>query len=179
MLSQNPLKLPSTSNRGNKMTNENNKTKYNYSYTENDYKTPPNLWQKALDKLKIEKFELDTCCSDENIPANKFYKNGICDGLNSPWFNYSWCNPPFNECKKWIEKAYKENEKSNIAIAMLIPVRTETKYWHDYILNNPKVEIEFLRKGYKFLDKNNSEMGIFKNALALVYFLKKRRLEKI
>ena len=53
---------------------------------------------------------------------------------------------------------------------MLIPVRTETKYWHDYILNNPRVTIEWLRKGYKFLNKDNEEMGVFKNALALVYF---------
>lgn len=54
---------------------------------------------------------------------------------------------------------------------MLIPVRTETKYWHDFILNNPAIHLEWLRKGYKFLDKNNNEMGVFKNALALVYFL--------
>ena len=53
---------------------------------------------------------------------------------------------------------------------MLIPVRTETKYWHDYILFNNDVTIEWLRKGYKFLNRDNEEMGVFKNALALVYF---------
>lgn len=53
---------------------------------------------------------------------------------------------------------------------MLIPARTETAYFHKYILNQPNVEIEFLKKGYKFLNSNNEEMGIFKNALALVYF---------
>lgn len=145
-------------------------SKYNYDYIENDYKTPPELYQKALKKFMLNQFTLDTCCTDENIPALDYYKKGKADGLTERWFNFSWCNPPFNECKKWIEKAYKENQERDIEIAMLIPARTETKYWHDYILHNPKVEIEFLRKGYRFLDKDNKEMGVFKNALALVYF---------
>lgn len=72
--------------------------------------------------------------------------------------------------QKWIEKAFKEQQEGNTT-CMLIPVRTETKYWHDFILNNPAIHLEWLRKGYKFLDKNNNEMGVFKNALALVYFL--------
>lgn len=54
---------------------------------------------------------------------------------------------------------------------MLIPVRSETRYWHDYILYNTNVYIDWLRKGYKFLDADGNELGIFKNALALVYFL--------
>ncbi len=144
--------------------------KYNYQYTENDYKTPPELYQMALDKFKRKDFLLDTCCSEKNIPADIYYINGKQDGLKEPWHDYSWCNPPFNECKKWIEKAYNENKGTGINICMLLPVRTETKYWHDYILHNPNVEIVWLRKGYKFLDKNNQEMGVFKNALALVFF---------
>ena len=143
--------------------------KYNYDYTLNDYKTPPELYEKALKAWNITSFALDTCCSEENIPALSYYKNGEKDGLKEPWFSYSWCNPPFNECKKWIEKAYNENLRG-CTIVMLLPVRTETKYWHDYILHNPNVHILWLRKGYKFLDKNNKELGVFKNALALVFF---------
>ena len=143
--------------------------KYNFDFKENNYKTPPVLYQKALDRWRIDKFSLDTCCSDNNIPARWYCVHGTLDGLLANWSNYSWCNPPYNECKKWIEKAYKENLKG-YKVALLIPVRTETKYWHDYILNNPRVTIEWLRKGYKFLNKDNEEMGVFKNALALVYF---------
>ena len=157
--------------------------KYNYQYIENDYKTPPELYNMALARFKIKKFDLDACCSDFNIPAHGYYtRDGLYtlgykitnnDGLTGSWFYFNWCNPPFNECKKWIEKAYNENAKG-CNIAMLLPVRTETKYWHDYILHNPNVEIVWLRKGYKFLDKNNQEMGVFKNALALVFFKSKK-----
>lgn len=146
-------------------------SKYNFEYKENDYKTTPELYKMALDKLDINVFSLDTCCSDKHIPALEHYMHPDSNGLLEPWHDNCWCNPPFNNCKQWIEKAYKENKQFHINIAMLLPVRTETKYWHDYILYNPNVEIQWLRKGYKFLNNENEEMGVFKNALALVYFL--------
>lgn len=144
-------------------------SKYNFEWAENDYKTPPILYEMALEHWGIDKFDLDVCCTDENIPAKNYCKNGINDGLVADWQKYNWCNPPFNECKKWIQKAYNERMKGK-ATAMLIPVRTETAYWHEYILFNPCVHIEWLRKGYKFLNRDNEEMGVFKNALAIVYF---------
>ena len=143
--------------------------KYNFDWNANDYKTPPILYEKALEKFGIDRFDIDTCCTVENIPATEYCKNGQTDGLSIDWRAFSWCNPPFNECRKWIAKAYQEQQKGN-NVAMLIPVRTETAYWHDYILNNDNVQIEWLRKGYKFFDKDNKEMGVFKNALAIVYF---------
>lgn len=147
--------------------------KYSYNFNENDYKTPPELYQAALTALDIEKFTLDACCSDEHIPALNYYKNGVNDGLKGPWMQFTWCNPPFNECKKWIEKAVFECKNFKNTIVMLLPVRTETAYWHEYILKPAPFydcHIDFLRKGHKFLNKDNEEMGIFKNALALVYF---------
>lgn len=147
--------------------------KYNYSSNSNDYKTPPVLYKKALDKFGINKFSCDVCCSDENIPAVNYCKQHETDGLKEEWaykyWFYCWCNPPFKYCIKWVKKAFEESRKG-INVAMLIPARTETAYFHKYILNQPNVEIEFLRKGYKFLNSNNEEMGIFKNALCLVYF---------
>lgn len=148
-------------------------SKYNFEYNENDYKTPPVLYQMALDYYQIKKFSLDTCCTDENIPAMFYYKKGKQDGLKEDWLYHNWCNPPFNECAKWIKKAYEEQQKGH-KTAMLIPVRTETKYWHDHILTNPKIDLNkhviWLRKGYKFLNRDNEEMGVFKNALCIVFF---------
>ena len=57
---------------------------------------------------------------------------------------------------------------------MLLPVRTETKYWHDYILWDERVKIYWLKKGYQFINPDNNEpCGVFKNALALVIFSSK------
>ena len=146
--------------------------KYNYTRSKNDYMTPVELLNRALNTKQKELFDLDVCCSRENVPAIHYYKYGEKDGLKEPWKKLNWCNPPFDECAKWIKKAYLEQQEGKETV-MLIPVRSETRYWHDYILYNPKVKIEWLRKGYSFINpETNQPMGIFKNALALVYFNK-------
>jgi hypothetical protein len=146
-------------------------SKYNFDQKRNDYETPPELLYKGLKMARIYTgFECDVCCSEENIPAYHYFLEGKTDGLTVNWHGFNWCNPPFNKCKKWIKKAYEEQQKGNRTV-MLLPVRTETKYWHDYILYNPKIEIQWLRKGYCFINPDTKEpMGVFKNALALVYF---------
>lgn len=151
--------------------------KYHYEMKDNTYLTPPALIERGLQILsiekglgKVDKFDLDVCCSNENMPALDYYKYGEKDGLKENWKKYNWCNPPYNECKKWVQKAYNEQLKGNTTI-MLIPARTETAYYHDYILHNPNVEITWLRKGYRFLNsETGKEMGIFKNALAIILF---------
>ena len=148
--------------------------KYNFEQKRNDYETPPELVKLALDWIGAEKFDLDTCCSRNNIPAKKYFINGFADGLTWDWEKLNWCNPPYNECEKWVKKAYHEQQKGNYTV-MLIPVRTETKYWQDYIINNYRIcldsDVQFLRKGWGFIDPETKEnLGVFKNALALVFF---------
>lgn len=150
-------------------------SKYNYEQKRNDYLSPPELVKMVLDDFNRKEFDLDVCCSMGNIPAKKYYIEGLQDGLTLDWDLLNWCNPPYNECEKWVKKAYNEAEKHHTTV-MLLPARTETKYWHDYILfhgfaQNPKVSVLFLKKGYRFLDPETREpMGVFKNALALVTF---------
>ena len=146
-------------------------SKYNFGQKRNDYETPPKLVLTALEMACAKEFDLDVCCSRKNIPAKKHYICGESDGLRNDWENLNWCNPPFDECQKWIKRAYEEQQKGNQTV-MLLPVRTETKYWHDYILFNPNVEIHWLRKGYGFINPDTGETcGVFKNALALVFFM--------
>lgn len=144
--------------------------KYNYEKNRSDYLSPPELVKMALEDFNRDCFDCDVCCSKENIPAIHHYIDGKINGLKEFWYKFNWCNPPFDTCAKWIKKAYEEQQIGKTTV-MLIPVRTETKYWHDYILFNPDVKIKWLRKGYRFLDPETKKpMGVFKNALALVYF---------
>lgn len=148
-------------------------SKYNFEQKRNDYETPPELVQMALNIMGFPRFDCDVCCSRKNIPAEHHFINGEIDGLTTLWYLMNWCNPPFDQCQKWIKKAYEE-QQTGCETIMLLPVRTETKYWHDYILFNPGVKIHWLRKGYGFINPDTGEScGVFKNALALVYFTSK------
>lgn len=158
--------------------------KYNFNFEKNDYLTPPELIKKLLKEIGTDKFDLDVCCSKDNIPALHHIYNGINDGLLCDWQKLNWLNPPFDTCDKWIKKAWQEQQKGNTTYSIL-PARTETKYWHDYILDKPNVEVRFLRKGLCFYDpqtdkpvqmkvtnpktgEKKSVDGVFKNPLAIV-----------
>lgn len=154
--------------------------KYNFNQDRSDYLTPPELLDKCFDILAgmgIEKtiFDLDTCCTKTNIPAIHHFVDGVDDGLSKSWYNLNYCNPPYSACDKWVKKAFAEFEDGKTTV-MLIPARTETKYWQEYILKDGEatrdgVKVCFLRKGYCFINpETNEKMGVFKNALAIVVF---------
>ena len=61
-------------------------------------------------------------------------------------------NPPYGrEIKNWVQKAYEESLKPNTTVVALIPSRTDTQYWHDYIFNKAS-EIRFIKGRLKFGD---------------------------
>ena len=66
-----------------------------------------------------------------------------------------FCNPPYGkDIGQWVAKSYYEAIKPDTIIVMLIPARTDTKYFHDYILN--RSEIRFVKGRLKFGDGKNS-----------------------
>ena len=71
------------------------------------------------------------------------------------WSGYRvYCNPPYGrEIGKWVEKAYNEN-KNGTFIVMLLPARTDTKWFHNFIYKQHK--IEFIKGRLKFNDGKNS-----------------------
>lgn len=45
-----------------------------------------------------------------------------------------FCNPPYGRAiKDWVKKSSEEAKKPNTTVVMLIPARTDTSYFHDYI----------------------------------------------
>jgi site-specific DNA-methyltransferase (adenine-specific) len=64
-------------------------------------------------------------------------------------------NPPYGRnLKDWVRKGYEEGQKDNTMVVMLIPARTDTQYWHDYVMKAD--EIRFVRGRIKFGDGTNS-----------------------
>jgi site-specific DNA-methyltransferase (adenine-specific) len=77
------------------------------------------------------------------------------NGLEKDWSgNRVFCNPPYSNISTWVEKCYREGCKDNTLVVMLIPARTDTRYFHDYILH--RAEVRFVRGRLKFGDGKNS-----------------------
>lgn len=96
-------------------------------------------------------FTLDPCCTEKSALCKKYY-TADDNGLIQDWGGERvFVNPPYGrEISKWVKKCYEESLKPNTIVVMLIPSRTDTSYFHDYILK--KAEVRFLRGRLKFID---------------------------
>lgn len=105
--------------------------------------TPKKLYE---DLDKEFHFDFDPC-PYQHEPAPLF---GNSDGLSEPWGSRTFCNPPYGrEIGFWVKKAYDESQKGKL-IVLLIPSRTDTKWWHRYIMKAD--EIRFLEGRLHFND---------------------------
>ena len=110
------------------------------------WETPQNLF----DKLDQEfGFTLDVCAIPENAKCQKFYTPEQ-DGLKMPWNGTVWCNPPYGrQVGQWVRRALFAAVAGN-TVVMLLPARTDTAWFHDYIYKRNGVEIRFLRGRLRF-----------------------------
>ncbi|EKC6437869.1 adenine methyltransferase [Staphylococcus pseudintermedius] len=123
-----------------------------FSSESNEWSTP----QWLFDDLNKEfNFTLDPCATQKTKKCEKFYSVEE-DGLSKSWKGHTvFMNPPYGrEIKKWIKKAHDESDEDTIVVC-LIPARTDTIYWHEYIFNKAH-DIRFLKGRLKFGDSKNS-----------------------
>ena len=122
-----------------------------FSSKRQDWATPKWLFDILND---IYNFTLDPCATKHTAKCKKYYTKEQ-DGLSKSWKGERvFVNPPFGrEIKKWIKKGYEESIDSNTLVVFLIPARTDTSYFHDYIYN--KAKIVFLRGRIKFGGSDN------------------------
>lgn len=119
-----------------------------------NWATPQDFFDKLNQKYN---FNLDPCADKKNHKCEKFFTK------EDNWLlkNWEWkvfCNPPYwRVLKDWVKKASEEIKKDYCEIiVMLIPARTDTRYFHEYIYKKEKVEIQFLKWRLKFWESKNS-----------------------
>nr|DAJ94792.1 MAG TPA: DNA N-6-adenine-methyltransferase [Caudoviricetes sp.] len=123
------------------------------------FSSKTDLWetpQDLFDKLNNEfQFTLDVCATPENAKCDNFYTKEQ-DGLKYPWKGAVWCNPPYGSgIGQWVRRALFASV-SGSTVVMLLPARTDTKWFHDYIYKRNNVEIRFIRGRLKFGGSKNS-----------------------
>lgn len=92
-------------------------------------------------------FTLDPCSTHENAKCAEHYTKED-DGLSKSWGGHIvFCNPPYGrELPKWVKKSNEESRHADIV--MLIPARTDTRWFHEYIYG--QAEIRFIKGRLKF-----------------------------
>ena len=123
-----------------------------FSSKTDEWSTPQDLFDKLNDEFH---FTLDVCANKSNHKCDLYYDRKQY-GLKMPWSGYVvWCNPPYGkEIGKWVKAAYLEHIAHGTTIVMLLPARTDTRWFHHYVLG--QAAIRFLQGRLKFGDSKNS-----------------------
>ena len=126
-----------------------------FSSETGEWETPQDLF----DKLNTEYcFTIDVAATPENAKCPTFITKEQ-DALTQPWHGRVWCNPPYGRgiVTKWVEKATEEYWTGNAQIiVMLLPARTDTKWFHEYVYGAIGVDVGFIRGRLKFGGAKNS-----------------------
>lgn len=120
------------------------------------WQTPPEIWQGVLERLGLDRFDLDPCSpgADSPIPCAHRY-TFTDDGLSRTWGQpgaTAWVNPPYGRALgEWVDKMIEEGSRG-VKVIALVPARTGTKWWHRAVDSGGKPE--FLRGRLRFIGKD-------------------------
>ncbi|MEJ1301304.1 DNA N-6-adenine-methyltransferase [Lactiplantibacillus plantarum] len=137
-----------------------------FTSNKEDWETPQDFYDRLNAKYH---FEWNLAASDDNAKCSCYFTRDD-NSLEQDWEGLSgnlFLNPPYGrELKLWVKKAATTGLKDKQNLVMLIPSRTDTSYWHDYIFNH--AEIKFLRGRLKFeVDGISGDSAPFPSAIVI------------
>lgn len=128
-----------------------------FEYKSDEWGTPQDFFNQVDKEFN---FTLDAASTHENAKCLKHFTKED-NGLNQSWKGeIVWINPPYGgrgTIEAWVKKAYDES-LNGVTSVLLLPVRTDVGYWHDYCM---KGEIRFIRGRLKF---ENNDLNETKNS---------------
>lgn len=72
------------------------------------------------------------------------------NGLQVEWARRTFVNPPFSKIIHWVKKMYEEYLKGKFIVMLMPTGKTNTLYFHEYVL--PYAKFEFLKGRIRFVD---------------------------
>lgn len=124
-----------------------------FSSATDNWSTPQDFFDKLNDEFH---FTLDVCADETNHKCEHYYTKEV-DGLSRPWIGTIWCNPLYGrKIGEWVRRAYISSQIGSATVVILLPARTDTRWFHDYIYNKPNTEIRFIKGRLKFGGCKNS-----------------------
>lgn len=129
-------------------------SKLSKSSKSTEYGTPKSLFDKLN---KIFDFKLDPCANLDYPLGTKRNMTEADNGLTKDWNDNTFINPPFGKnIKDWILKMNRQAmEFDENVFVMLLPARTDTKWFQDLIMGKRCREdsvIYFLKGRLKFVN---------------------------
>lgn len=123
-----------------------------FSSSKDDWTTPREFFNKLNEEFH---FTIDLCADNTNHLVERYFtKENSC--LDAQFTGETvFCNPPYGRKNTAVfVKKCSELAKMGNTVVMLIPARTDTAAFHDYIYH--KAEIRFVRGRLHFDNSKNA-----------------------
>lgn len=107
-------------------------TAVHFSSERHDWATPWPLFRAI--EAEYGPFDLDVCATAENAKCERYFTPED-DALSRAWQGRCWMNPPYGrEVARWMLKAAQEASVGCATVVALLPVRTDTAWWQNYVM---------------------------------------------
>lgn len=129
-----------------------------FSKASDEWETPQWLFELLDDEFY---FDCDAAATKRNTKC----KEWMTHALSHNWYHFNevewhtskmevfFLNPPYSQIAVFMKKAYEESLNGAIVVC-LIPCRTDTRYWHNYVMQAQ--EIRFIKGRLQFSNMQNS-----------------------
>ena len=139
-----------------------------FSHHTDEWSTPDSVYQSLHAEFG---FGLDAAAAENNATCHAWFSKDT-NALVVDWYAAVtslicpgtidrlpavWLNPPYSQCRAFLKKAAEE-ARAGCTVVCLVPSRTDTRWWHDYVWDQsthqprPGVEIRFVKGRLKFGD---------------------------
>lgn len=124
-------------------------------------KTPQELFSELDSEFH---FDLDVCALPETAKCKNYFLEQ--ESLFQPWIGVCWCDPPSGRSiNDLVRMAMLSSDYYDTTIVMLLPAKTNAKWFYDYIYQKRNVEVRFLPMMVKFRNskkKSPAMIAIFR-----------------
>jgi phage N-6-adenine-methyltransferase len=122
-----------------------------YSSKGGEWFTPLDLYKKLDEQFR---FRIDPCAEPSNRLGCKIFFTKEDDGLAREWPQGEvFCNPPYGRLgniPKWVAKCAEHAKAGKGTVVLLVAARSDTSWFHDYIWQKPRVDIQFIKGRLRF-----------------------------
>ena len=134
-----------------------------------NWATPQVLFRELELRFGRGKFTLDACAEAWNAKCSNYFDEDA-NGLAQTWTGNVFVNPPYNNIAPWARKAVKsvKLDKTADVVVLLVPVRTEQRWFHEWAL--PYGRVSFIQGRVSFLPPDHVKPSSNREGSMVVVF---------
>ena len=116
---------------------------------DNEWETPQDVYETATKWAGFVP-KLDVAATGKTAKCDRYITRRQ-DALRSKWDCDWWCNPPYSQVMEFVIYGISQARALGTRGIYLTYSKTDTRWWHTWVEDNPFVRVKFIRGRIRFL----------------------------